>query len=115
MEQITIDAFLQESFDFLIVGGGTAGLVLAARLSEQDHVRVGVIEAGNSKLGVPKVDLPSGIGMMIKNPHDRDFQSVPQVSYHLVYAQTMTNEPFSPEKYPKSGIPLAKRKDAGRL
>lgn len=68
MEQITVGALLQESFDFLIVGGGTAGLVLAARLSEQDQVRVGVIEAGSSKIGDPKVDLPSGVGMMIKNP-----------------------------------------------
>lgn len=80
MKHLTIDSFLQESFDFLIVGGGTAGLVLAARLSEQDHVRVGVIEAGSSRLGDPKVDLPSGIGLMLKNPeYDWDFQSVPQV------------------------------------
>lgn len=82
MEQITVGALLQESFDFLIVGGGTAGLVLAARLSEQDQVRVGVIEAGSSKIGDPKVDLPSGVGMMVKNPeYDWDFQSVPQVSH----------------------------------
>lgn len=64
MEQITIDAFLQESFDSLVVGGGTAGLVLAARLSEQDHVHVGVIEAGNSKSGDPKVDLIPGCKLL---------------------------------------------------
>lgn len=35
------------SFDYVIVGGGTAGLTLANRLSEDSSVRVAVIEAGN--------------------------------------------------------------------
>lgn len=33
-------------FDFLIVGGGTAGLALAARLAEWTNITVAVIEAG---------------------------------------------------------------------
>ena len=33
-------------FDYVIVGGGTAGLVLANRLTEQSGVQVAVIEAG---------------------------------------------------------------------
>lgn len=35
------------SFDFLIVGGGTAGLTLANRLSESGKYTVAVIEAGS--------------------------------------------------------------------
>lgn len=37
-----------ETFDYVIVGGGTAGLTLAARLIERSLSTVAVIEAGGS-------------------------------------------------------------------
>lgn len=36
------------NFDYVIVGGGTAGLVLANRLTENADINVAVIEAGTS-------------------------------------------------------------------
>ena len=36
----------EHSFDYLVVGGGTAGLTLASRLVEQSSFTVAVIEAG---------------------------------------------------------------------
>jgi choline dehydrogenase-like flavoprotein len=36
-----------KTFDFVIVGGGTAGLALAGRLSEWNNITVAVIEAGS--------------------------------------------------------------------
>ena len=39
-------SFAAARFDYLIAGGGTAGLALAARLTEDPHIIVGVIEAG---------------------------------------------------------------------
>lgn len=41
-----------ERFDFVIVGGGTAGLVVASRLSEDPKIQVCVLEAGQSRLGM---------------------------------------------------------------
>ncbi|CBQ73979.1 related to Glucose oxidase [Sporisorium reilianum SRZ2] len=38
-------------FDYVIAGGGTAGLALAGRLSEDPYVTVAVIEAGDSGYG----------------------------------------------------------------
>ena len=37
---------LRATYDYLVVGGGTAGLTLASRLSENPHIQVAVIEAG---------------------------------------------------------------------
>lgn len=36
----------QASYDYIIVGGGTAGLTLASRLSENPNLQIAVIEAG---------------------------------------------------------------------
>lgn len=55
----SIDEFTQTSFDYLILGGGTAGCAIAARLTENADITVGVIEAGKYRLGDPLVDTPA--------------------------------------------------------
>ncbi|SJL13190.1 uncharacterized protein ARMOST_16629 [Armillaria ostoyae] len=46
------------NFDFIIIGGGTAGNVLANRLTENGHVSVLVLEAGGSTADVLLSEVP---------------------------------------------------------
>lgn len=54
----SVEDFLKHDYDFVICGGGTAGLVVAARLTENEDVTVGVLEAGKNRLGDMLVDSP---------------------------------------------------------
>ncbi|KAI2706775.1 CAZyme family AA3 [Penicillium roqueforti] len=75
----TCSEFLATEFDYLIIGGGTAGLVLANRLSENPNVVVGVIEAGKAKLDDNNVLSPTGISAMLHNEeYDWKFKTIPQ-------------------------------------
>ncbi|GKT51958.1 dehydrogenase citC [Colletotrichum spaethianum] len=69
----------EASFDYIIIGGGTAGLVVASRLSEDDDVRVLVVEAGADKSADPLVLTPGLVaGVYGKEEYDWNFTSVPQ-------------------------------------
>lgn len=69
-----------ELYDYIIVGGGTAGLVVASRLSEDADVSVLVIEAGGDKSRDPAVMTPGMMGALYgKHEYDWNFLSVPQV------------------------------------
>ncbi|KAL4919247.1 hypothetical protein BDW62DRAFT_47161 [Aspergillus aurantiobrunneus] len=67
------------SFDFIIVGGGTSGLVVANRLSEDPSVRVLVLEAGTNRLNDPRIQIPGLAPATYEDPDfDWDFRSTPQ-------------------------------------
>jgi choline dehydrogenase-like flavoprotein len=55
------DRLGQGTFDFVIVGAGTAGCVLANRLSEDRHISVCLIEAG-AKDSHPFIHVPALVG-----------------------------------------------------
>ena len=56
----------EETFDYVIVGAGSAGCVLASRLSE-DGARVALLEAGPPDRH-PMIHVPAGIMSLITNP-----------------------------------------------
>jgi choline dehydrogenase-like flavoprotein len=78
----SVEDFLSHSYDFVICGGGTAGLTLAARLTEDPNVTVGVLEAGKYRIGDPLVDTPGMFMQMLGNAdYDWNFKTAPQVFF----------------------------------
>ncbi len=65
-------------FDYVIVGAGSAGCVLAARLAENREARVCLIEAGGKGRNL-FIRMPAGNGLVFGNAKlDWGFESVPQ-------------------------------------
>ncbi|KAF2103776.1 alcohol oxidase [Rhizodiscina lignyota] len=69
-----------EQYDYVIVGGGVAGLVLAARLSENPKTTVRLFEAGPDPTGDVNIDTPFFGGGLGASQFAWNFTSTPQAT-----------------------------------
>ncbi|KAL5333378.1 hypothetical protein BJX70DRAFT_403615 [Aspergillus crustosus] len=69
---------MTSSAEYIIVGGGTAGLVVASRLSDNTNTRVVVLEAGPNRTDDPRVQSPDAYLGLAGSELDWKYQTVPQ-------------------------------------
>ena len=69
---------MEQYFDYIVVGGGSAGCVIASRLSEDPNVTVCLIEAGGPDKSV-FIHAPAGVVTMLPVPFNNwAYKTVPQ-------------------------------------
>ncbi|MXM66214.1 FAD-dependent oxidoreductase [Streptomyces sp. HUCO-GS316] len=64
-------------YDYIIVGAGSAGCVLAARLSEDPDVRVLLVEAGPAD-DAQEIHVPAAFSKLFRTKYDWDYLSEPE-------------------------------------
>ena len=73
-------------YDYVIVGAGSAGCVLASRLSENPSTRVLLLEAGPPD-DADEVHIPAALNLLFQSTYDWDYRTVPQrrVAGRVIY------------------------------
>lgn len=69
-----------DDYDFVVIGGGTAGLVVASRLSEGRNASILVLEAGADLATDPRANIPIFYAALLGSEADSAFRTEPQVS-----------------------------------
>lgn len=64
-------------YDYVIAGAGSAGCVLASRLTEDPAVRVLLVEAG-PPADAGEIQIPAALNLLLRTSYDWNFATVPQ-------------------------------------
>jgi len=83
---------LKSSYDYIIVGAGSAGCVVAARLSEDPNVSVLLVEAGGSD-DTFLVNTPLSSPLLQRGELDWQYKTVPQTNSCMAHANGQSNWP----------------------
>jgi choline dehydrogenase-like flavoprotein len=73
---------IASEYDFIVIGGGTSGLVVATRLAEDLNVQVLVLEAGQDNRKDPRVTTPAFWTTLVESELNWQFKSTQQM--HLL-------------------------------
>ncbi|CAD6590159.1 MAG: hypothetical protein ASARMPRED_004595 [Alectoria sarmentosa] len=97
MDASTCLPLLKADYDYVVVGGGTAGLIVGCRLSEDDEVKVIVLEAGDSHLTDPRINTPAGWSAVLGSEVDWNFKTSAQVQTFKGLQYGLSRDPFASE------------------
>ncbi|KAG5872410.1 hypothetical protein JTB14_012524 [Gonioctena quinquepunctata] len=82
---------LLKTYDFVIVGGGSAGTVLANRLSENPFWNILLLEAGSDEISI--TDMPLLFPALQMTPFDWQYRTEPGDNYCLGFKDKRCNWP----------------------
>ena len=83
---------MQETFDYIVVGGGSAGCTLANRLSKDSQNTVLLLEAGKMDTD-PMIRMPGGmVEIFSRNKHQWNMPTIPQASLNNRELKTITGK-----------------------
>ncbi|MFY9804710.1 MAG: choline dehydrogenase [Candidatus Acidiferrales bacterium] len=74
-------ALTAKSYDYIIVGAGSAGSVLASRLTEEPRTRVLLLEAGGADKA-REIHIPAAFSKLFKTAIDWNYSTEPEAQLH---------------------------------
>jgi choline dehydrogenase len=74
-------ALTAKSYDYIIVGAGSAGCVLASRLTEEPRTRVLLLEAGGADKA-REIHIPAAFSKLFKTAIDWNYSTEPEAQLH---------------------------------